>query len=344
MEYISDININESILHVLDSSGIEPILNEFKLDLNEDTYKFLYKHIEKCLNNEELKYAKFNREGNIVKEITQDFLNGIDNNLIELSKEISRQLFGIMKGNCNIPSCDLIVNYIITDQGPMIAILKMDYVKNFTHKIDFYENEIGIGIVPQSEGLPASTKRIEKAAFIKPLLEDDMYNIMVLDKQKRVKEDEDYGSNYWINNLLGCTLVTNERDNTKSFINSTENWIRKVYTEDAERAETIRSAIKDSLDTKESININEIAEEILIVQGEADNYKLFMAAKCDEEFSVDRIYTDKKLKRTRLKIDKEIDLYIDKDAYHDKSKFEVVKNGDGSINLVIKNVINYTEK
>ncbi len=52
----------------------------------------------------------------------------------------------------------------------------------------------------------------------------------------------------------------------------------------------------------------------------------------------------KKMKRTRLKIDKEIDLYIDDEAYHDDSKFEIVRNGDGSINMVIKNIKNYIEK
>lgn len=111
------------------------MLNEYRLDLNEDTYKFIYKHIEKCLKDEDLKYAKFNPERNIVKEVVQDYLNQVSNNLIDLSKELARQLFVIMKGNVNIPSADLIIASVLTDQGPMIAILKLDYVKNFTHEI-----------------------------------------------------------------------------------------------------------------------------------------------------------------------------------------------------------------
>lgn len=90
MDYINDININEAIIHILDNNGGEPILNEYTLNLNDDTYKFVYKHIEKCLKDEELKYAKFNSERNIVKEIVQDHLNGIDKDVIELSKELSR--------------------------------------------------------------------------------------------------------------------------------------------------------------------------------------------------------------------------------------------------------------
>ena len=42
--------------------------------------------------------------------------------------------------------------------------------------------------------------------------------------------------------------------------------------------------------------------------------------------------------------DKEIDLYINEETYHDSNKFEIVRNGDGSINLIVKNVINYIEK
>lgn len=134
MQYVNDININEAIIHILDNNAVEPILNNYKLELEEDTYKFLYKHIEKCLNDEELKYAKFSYERNVVKEIAQDYLNGTDSDFISISKELARQLFSIMKGNVNIPSCDLIITSIITDQGPMIAILKMDYVNNFTQK------------------------------------------------------------------------------------------------------------------------------------------------------------------------------------------------------------------
>ena len=83
-----------------------------------------------------------------------------------LSEELSRQLFSIMKGNVMIASCDLIVASIITDQGPMIAILKMDYVKNFTHEIEFVDDKIGISIVPQAAGLPGNSQKIKKAAFI----------------------------------------------------------------------------------------------------------------------------------------------------------------------------------
>ena len=53
MEYINDINIQEAVIHVLDSNSGEPILNEYKLEINEDVYKYLYNHIEKSLKSED---------------------------------------------------------------------------------------------------------------------------------------------------------------------------------------------------------------------------------------------------------------------------------------------------
>ncbi|MBD7910278.1 nucleoid-associated protein [Clostridium cibarium] len=351
MDYISDINISEAVIHILDSNGEEPILNEYNLQLDEDTYKFLFKHMEKCLKDEELKYAVFNSERNIAKEIVQDYLNGIDNDLIKLSKELARQLFLIMKGNVNIPSCDLIVASIITDQGPMIAILKMDYVRNFTHQVDFVGDKIGIGIVPQSAGLPGSSQKIQKAAFIRPIKEEDTYNLMVLDKQKKSKDEEDYGANYFVSSFLGCSIITNERDMTKTFLKATENWTRKNYANDAVKAELIRTAVKSKLKEEDTVNIDELSTELFgdkLFEGELqakEDFSIFVKGQgLNENVNVDKTWVEKKLKRVRLKIDKEIDLYINQETYHDNSKFEIQRNGDGSINMIIKHVINYIEK
>lgn len=345
MEYINDININEAVIHILDSNAEEPILNEYKLELNEDIYTFLYKHIEKCFKDEDLKYGKFNLERNIVKEVSQDYLNGVNNDLVGISKELARQLFIIMKGNENIPPGDLIVVSIVTDQGPMVGILKLDYVENYTHEVQFLDNKIDIGIVPQAAGLPGSSQKIQKAAFIKPIGEEERYNLMVLDKQKGSKDDE-YGANYFIKSFLGANLIVNERDMTKTFVKAAENWTRKNITEDAGKAEEIRTAIKTKLREEDKINIDEFSNELFSDDNQSkEEFSNYIKQQgLNEEVAVDKTWVEKKLKRVRLNIDKQIDLYINQETYHDPNKFEIIRNGDGSINLVVKNVINYIEK
>jgi hypothetical protein len=346
MEYVNDINIVEAVIHILDTNGDEPILNEYRLELNEDTYKFLYRHIERAFKDEELKYAVFNAERNIVKEVSQDYLSGINSDIVSVSKELARQMFAVMKGNGNIPSCDLIVVAISTDQGPMLAIMKMDYVRNFTHKIDFIEEKIGIDIIEQASGLPASSQRLQKCAFIKPIIDENAINLMVIDKQKKSKEEEEYGSNYFINNYLGCSIVTNERDMTKTFVKAAEAWTRNNITEDADKAEKIRTTIKAKLKEEDTINVQELSHELFKEEPQTkESFNQFVSAQgLDEEIAVDKQWVEKKLKRVRLKIDKDIDLYITEDAYHDLQRFEIQRNGDGSINLVVKHVMNYIEK
>ncbi len=344
MDYINEININEAIIHILDGNGSEAVLNEYPLELDEETYLFIYKHIEKCFKDDELKYAVFKEGNNTVRDYAQDFLTGVNKDLVTVSKRIARQLFAVIRSNEAIPSADLIVASIVTDQGPMIALLKMDYVKNFTHEIQFVDEKIEIGIVPQSAGLPGSSQRIQKAAFLKPVNEGERYNLMVIDKRK-AKEDESV-ENYFLNTFLNAAIVTNERDMTKNFVKAAENWTRKNITDNAEKAEEVRSAIKTKLKEEDSINIEEFSKELFKekpqVQQDFNDY--IKEQGINEEVAVDKTWVEKRLKRIRLNIDKKIDLYINEDTYHDKNKFEIVRNGDGSINLIVKNVINYIEK
>ena len=343
MEYINDININEAIIHIVDSNADEPILNEYSLEMDEDIHKFLYKHIEKCFKDEELKFGRFNPERNIVKELVQDYLNGIDTDLISISKELAKQLFVIMKCNEDIPAGDLLIVSLTTDQGPMIGILKLDYVKNFTHEVQFIDQKIEIGIVPQNAGLPAG--RIQKAAFIKPIREEDKYNLMVLDK-KRSSKEEDYVSNYFVGMFLGATTIINERDMTKTFMKAAETWTRKNITDDADKAEEIRTTVKNNLKELDNINIETLSNELFTDQPEVkENFTTYIKQQgLQNDVAVDKTFVEKKLKRVRLNIDKQIDLYINEETYHDSDKFEIQRNGDGSINLIVKNVINYIEK
>jgi hypothetical protein len=345
LEYIKEIYINEAIVHILDNNADEPVLNEYTLQLNEEIYGFLLKHIERCLKDEELKYAIFNEERNIVKEVSQEYLNGT-NSIVEVSKELVRQMFILMKADGNIPCCDLVIVSISTEYGPMLAILKMDYIKNYTHSIDFVDNKIGINIVPEFTGLPVSAQKIQKCAFIKPIREDQGFNLMVIDKQNKSKDDGEYGSNYFIGKYLGCTVIDNERDITKTFVKAAEEWTRTSFEENADTAEMIRSSIKRKLKEEDSIDIQSLSEDMFGDNAEIQqSFREYISSKgVGDQIDIDKQWVEKKLKRVRLKIDKDIDVYINEEAYHDNSKFEIQRVGDGSINIVIKHVKNYIEK
>ncbi|MBV7272165.1 nucleoid-associated protein [Clostridiaceae bacterium UIB06] len=345
MEYIKEIIINEAVVHILDTNAEEPVLNEYPLQLNEEIYGFLLKHIERCLKDEELRYAIFNGEKNVIKEASQEYLNEIKG-IIETSKELANKMFRLMKAEGNIYSCDLVIVSISTEYGPMLAILKMDYIKNYTHSIEFLDNKIGINIVPELTGLPTSSGKIQKSAFIKVVKEDQGFNLMIIDKQSKSKDNMEYGSDYFTNKYLGCRTIDNERDMTKTFVKAAEEWTRTSFEENADTAEIVRSSIKKKLKEEEKIDVHSLAEDMFGDNVEIQqSFKEYISSQgVGDNVDIDKQWVEKKLKRVRLKIDKEIDLYINQDAYYDNSKFEIQRVGDGSINIVIKHVRNYTEK
>ncbi|MCD3297908.1 nucleoid-associated protein, partial [Clostridium botulinum] len=140
--------------------------------------------------------------------------------------------------------------------------------------------------------------------------------------------------------------INNERDITKSFLETAEKWTRTNLKENAEAQEEVRNSIKKKLKEEEEFNVQEIAEDLFendtVVKESFINYVKEEGGV--DKVEVDKEWVEKKFKRIRLKIDKDIDLYLNEDAYSDNSRFEIKRNGDGTINMVIKHISNYIEK
>lgn len=335
MDKIRDIIIKEVVLHVLDNSLSEPVLNNYKMELNEELYKFVLGHIERVLKDDNLKYALFKSKDTEVKKLSQDFLNGMED-IVLTSKGIAEQLFETMKNDLNISSGDLLVVSFDTEYGPMLGIIKLDYVKQYTHKID---SSIGIKIMSIATGLPA-TKKVQKAAFIKPINQGQDYNLLVLDKQMT----KDVDNNDFLNNFLGCNLINNDRDKTRAFIDAVEIWTRSNLQGQAAKAEQLRSSIKDQLKANDEIDIYDLAAEVLPFGETQKNFLAYMQQNELEDIKIDKEYLAKKLSKIKIKVSSDIDLSITEEAYKDINKFEIVNNGDGSIHMLIKNIENYAEK
>ncbi|MBD5640131.1 nucleoid-associated protein [Clostridium botulinum] len=337
MEYIKEVNINEAIIHILDSNANGPILNEYKLRLDDENYKFILKHVEKCLKDQQLRYAKFNNERNIVKEVSQEYLNG-QNDLLTISKELAKQLFVLMKGNDNIESCDLMIVSISTEYGPMLGILKMDYIKNYIHVIDTVEDKIGINIAPEVTDLPMTASKIKKCAFIKPIREGQEFNLMLIDKQKKSKDSEEYGSNYFIKNYLGCNVIENERDMTRQLVENTDKFI-KDNIDDVKIAVKTKDLLREKLKKEDTINIEDITDEIFkdeTLKQEFINFNY--ENNIDKPIEVDKEFVTKIVDTLKFKLNKNITLSIPEDVYSDINSFEVRDNGDGTANIIIKDV------
>lgn len=332
-------SIDEAIIHILDKGGDEPILNEYVLDLNESVYTYIHKTIDKCFKNNNLKFGKFNPQVNTVKDVSIKLLRN-EENIIDTSKQISNILFAIMRNNDGIESCDLLTVNINTNLGALVGIIKLDYADNFMHNVDVLDEKISIGIMPVKTGLPDT---IKKAAFIKASGRD--FDLYYIDEYKKNKNNEDYNVFYWSNHFLNCVEVTNAKTTTLDFLKASENWVRTADIRDVKESESIRTKIREKVLEEENITIDELANEIFEDNDNAEDFKEYMSClRFDNEITIDKPTVIKKLNKIKIQVEKDILLTINRDAYNDNSKFEVVSNDDGSVNMIIKNITSYVEK
>lgn len=337
---ITEFKIEEGIIHVLDTGCDDPILNDKYLNLsNEEINLFLTKHVEKILKDDEIYLGKFIREPYFLENVCK-FLNE-DFNLIDISREISKVFFDLLHEYGGGISCDLLFLKLKTEFGNALCMIKLDYTKNYIHKIDYVDEKLKIDIVPQSIALPNISQKIMKACiFVKDL--DDKFNLFFIDK---VYKNSTETQNYFKDEFLHCEKIHSNSSKTRDLIYAAEKWTRKNIKDDADRAFFIRESLREKLTDGENLNINSFAREVFDEKNVIENFVDFVESNGIEgDIVVDKDYVNKKYERIRLKIDKDIDLYINKDSFYDVNRFEVKRNGDGSLNIIIKYILNYYEK
>lgn len=161
---------------------------------------------------------------------------------------------------------------------------------------------------------------------------------MLIDKQKKSKDSEEYGSNYFIKNYLGCNVIENERDMTRQLVENTDKFI-KDNIDDVKTAVKTKDLLREKLKKEDTINIEDITDEIFkdeTLKQEFINFNY--ENNIDKPIEVDKEFVTKIVDTLKFKLNKNITLSIPEDIYSDINSFEVRDNGDGTANIIIKDV------
>lgn len=346
MRTTDNVMIKRAIIHVLDKNAERPLVTDYEQEIDEDIHEFLEKHIVKSLQDEENKKAKFRGGVRVVKDSCMEIFQD-EEVFIQASQKIAEQLFKTMKSNNNISSADLVICLYMAKDQHYIGILKLDYKKSFIHNVEFVEDKFKISIVPQSIGLPGMGQKLQKCAFIKEIQEEDEYDLIVLDKQGYGKDEDGEIAQFFVHDFLNCGLLVDNRDKTKIFRNTTEKWARKNLKEDIEKAQEIREELISSLKEGAVIDVENFSQGVF--GNDTDMQQKFIQ-HLDQEglqletFDIDKSWVQKKLKKRVMKTDTGIEIKGEYEDFEDNMKFEVKRNGDGTINLLIKNVRSFSER
>lgn len=342
MRYIKDVMLEKAILHVIDANADEAILTGKELYINEEVEEFCRKHILKSLNDDETITCRFLSENVQVAQSVQQVIQD-DANFVEVSQQLTSLMYEKIK-NTDIPTGDMLFVQYIANEQRCFGILKLDYQMSYMHNISFEEDNLCINIISQEVGLPNLGQRLKKCAFFTKAPDDEI-EMVVLDKKQKI---EDGNLEYFVEDFLEAVKVTDDTVKTRNFKATVEKWTQKNLADHIEAADTVRDIVNETLLAEETINIDQLAEQMFNEVPEVK--ESFVEAVADagyregSAFEIDKNWVEKKMKSKQIKTDTGVVIKGEFDFFKDAQRFVVRTNGDGTVDYVIKNVRNVIER
>ncbi|MBC6696449.1 nucleoid-associated protein [Terrisporobacter mayombei] len=334
--------IHKYIVHVLDRNSDNPILNDYEGKNNLDVDKFFEKVVNRVTKDDDLRKGVFkDYNENIVKNCCEQIIYD-DSTFVNNSKEIASYLFDIMKKYEDIDSCDLAICLYTVKDEKYVGIIKLDYKKLYTHSIELLDDKFNIQIISNEIGIP-DTGRQKQCALVGVSGINDEFHLRLLDKDSE-KEDSENKSRF-IDEFLKAEKINDDKYNTKTFKNTADNWITNAMSNNIKKAEDVRSLLHYTLKEKEEVDIDKFVEDSIDDDQLKESFKELMVDRgIETNFSIDKKWVEKKLKKRSIKTDNGFDIKGNLVDFEDPMKYSVRQNEDGTVDIVIKNVSFYEEK
>lgn len=335
--------IEKAIIHVLDKNAESVILNHTELQLNQQVEEFIGGHLTKLLGDEDnIKAKMFNERGvfyNGVIDMIED-----EDAFIENSHKMADYFFRVIMQYGAVPSCDLLMVKLNFDGIPAVGVLKLDYQKSVEHEINYEEDGFAIHLAFQETTLPSSKQKVSCGAVIKRPNED-LDDLVAV--ERIVKGEDGEPVEFFFREILQANRVVDHMDKTKMFHKQMENWVRKNVKNEMDKAIGIREDLQEVYTHQVEVKVQDIANDLIDDHEKREKFieTLEVAGfDTEESFELDKKFLEKKLKAKALKTDTGFTIRGVSDLYQDPSKFEIKYNGDGTVNYIIKNVRNISQR
>ncbi|GLI56995.1 hypothetical protein PM10SUCC1_25090 [Propionigenium maris DSM 9537] len=347
MDYraLNNINLKHSIVHILNNREDDIKLSNYPLNLNTKVEELLLSHINSSISGDKSRVGNFDSRSHVKDLCNETFEN--NDKFIEKSIGLAQKLFSQMKRGSTISPANFIICLLEANNRQLIALLKLDFKEIFETQEIEHEDGLEINIVNAGTGLPSQDQKLQKCAFYwEEISEEDEqhgrdYDIILLDKQRRKQSDTDIAGFFM--NFLECSLVENNTDRTKEFVNQTKKFLNKLYKEDPEGKKIKIDLLCETIKNSEQLNIHTFSNLIFGEEesSEKTNYLELMSKKVkDLEFQVDKDWVKDNVKKKVIKVrGEDIKITLPYGISNDPKKFEITKNKETSnYDITIKNV------
>ena len=327
-----EIIIHQAILHVLDTTLDAPVLSGGGMELTAEKTAYLQNHIEKLLASDEIRQCRPLPDSAFRNELehNQDF--------IDLSCRIAGVLFDYMHAHTTIPGADLAVVDFTRDGAPWLGILKLNYKNGYTHYTETVEGAPVNSIIQQRACLPTQSGKVEEGALVN--LTD--YSMRLLEK----KYDIDGHKEFYLSSVVfQYTQAEPEKKKLQAIQEAAAQAVKDAYEDephaDAQVAMLIANQAADN-DNQVSVEQvrQQLAEEYPLAAVPFDDY--VEKSEVLEEAVAPVTVTPARIRRMEsrsIRTANGIEVKIPTELLNSDSELEFLHNPDGSVSLLIKNVI-----
>ena len=327
-----EIIIHQAILHVLDTTLDAPVLSGGGMELTAEKTAYLQNHIEKLLASDEIRQCRPLPDSAFRNELehNQDF--------IDLSCRIAGVLFDYMHAHTTIPGADLAVVDFTRDGAPWLGILKLNYKNGYTHYTETVEGAPVNSIIQQRACLPTQSGKVEEGALVN--LTD--YSMRLLEK----KYDIDGHKEFYLSSVVfQYTQAEPEKKKLQAIQEAAAQAVKDAYEDephaDAQVAMLIANQAADN-DNQVSVEQvrQQLAEEYPLAAVPFDDY--VEKSEVLEEAAAPVTVTPARIRRMEsrsIRTANGIEVKIPTELLNSESELEFLHDPDGSVSLLIKNVI-----
>ena len=327
-----EIIIHQAILHVLDTTLDAPVLSGGGMELTAEKTAYLQNHIEKLLASDEIRQCRPLPDSAFRNELehNQDF--------IDLSCRIAGVLFDYMHAHTTIPGADLAVVDFTRDGAPWLGILKLNYKTGYTHYTETVEGAPVNSIIQQRACLPTQSGKVEEGALVN--LTD--YSMRLLEK----KYDIDGHKEFYLSSVVfQYTQAEPEKKKLQAIQEAAAQAVKDAYEDephaDAQVAMLIANQAADN-DNQVSVEQvrQQLAEEYPLAAVPFDDY--VEKSEVLEEAAAPVTVTPARIRRMEsrsIRTANGIEVKIPTELLNSDSELEFLHDPDGSVSLLIKNVI-----
>ncbi|PFP91680.1 hypothetical protein COK06_22850 [Bacillus cereus] len=257
------IKIKRLAINALDLSSSEPKISEklFPLGtgskIDEIIDNFFQTHFNETREGKSTKSCKFiDSDATVKTKINRYYENISDENFLKLSKELTENLFKIMKNSSSTSSGTFFVMEIINNDEECIFIIKLDP----KHGVQINFEDLTVSVLENI--LPDSNDRVHKCAIINYTQPgNSKAELFVMDKQQKEGEP----AKFFIETYLQAEELLNDGIITKEVVRSAKDKIMQILpsAEKDQISEAIDKVFTNGARIQLKTSIQNVLEDIV---------------------------------------------------------------------------------